>query len=126
MAMMTAVEFRGEKEEINMLLMIDNYEFVYVQSRPVSGELGEDVRVFRNDKITVREIETMKPDRIVHLARAMHTQRGGNIDRDRSSIWAAKFDTRRMSGASGNRGSFRRRHHPRAISDAWKDLYDPS
>jgi anthranilate synthase/aminodeoxychorismate synthase-like glutamine amidotransferase len=48
-----------------MLLMIDNYDSFTYNLVQYLGELGEDVRVFRNDKITVREIETMKPDRIV-------------------------------------------------------------
>ena len=48
-----------------MLLMIDNYDSFTYNLVQYLGELGEDVRVFRNDKITVQEIETMKPDRIV-------------------------------------------------------------
>jgi len=48
-----------------MLLMIDNYDSFTYNLVQYLGELGEDVRVFRNDKITVKEIETMKPDRIV-------------------------------------------------------------
>jgi anthranilate synthase/aminodeoxychorismate synthase-like glutamine amidotransferase len=48
-----------------MLLMIDNYDSFTYNLVQYLGELGEDVRVFRNDKITVREIEIMKPDRIV-------------------------------------------------------------
>ena len=48
-----------------MLLMIDNYDsFTYnlVQYRDA---LGEEVRVFRNDKITIEEIEALHPARIV-------------------------------------------------------------
>ena len=45
--------------------MIDNYDSFTYNLVQYLGELGEDVRVFRNDKITVKEIETMKPDRIV-------------------------------------------------------------
>lgn len=48
-----------------MLLMIDNYDSFTYNLVQYLGELGEDVRVFRNDKITVKEIEAMKPDRIV-------------------------------------------------------------
>lgn len=45
--------------------MIDNYDSFTYNLVQYLGELGENVRVFRNDKITVQEIETMKPDRIV-------------------------------------------------------------
>lgn len=43
----------------NMLLMIDNYDsFVYNLVRYFK-ELGEDIIIFRNDKITINEIENM-------------------------------------------------------------------
>ncbi len=48
-----------------MLLMIDNYESFTYNLVQYFGELGEDVRVFRNNKITVAEIEALKPSRIV-------------------------------------------------------------
>ncbi len=48
-----------------MLLMIDNYDSFTYNLFQYLGELGEDVRVFRNDKITLQEIECMKPSKIV-------------------------------------------------------------
>lgn len=48
-----------------MLLMIDNYDSFTYNLVQYFGELGEDVRVFRNDKISLEEIERMKPSRIV-------------------------------------------------------------
>jgi anthranilate synthase/aminodeoxychorismate synthase-like glutamine amidotransferase len=48
-----------------MLLMIDNYDSFTYNLVQYLGELGEDVRVFRNDKITVSQIEALAPDRIV-------------------------------------------------------------
>lgn len=48
-----------------MLLMIDNYDSFTYNLVQYLGELGEDVRVFRNDKITLGEIETAAPQRIV-------------------------------------------------------------
>ena len=48
-----------------MLLMIDNYDSFTSNLVQYLGELGEDVRVFRNNKITLREIEELAPDRIV-------------------------------------------------------------
>lgn len=48
-----------------MLLMIDNYDSFTYNLVQYLGELGEDVRVYRNDKITVSEIEELRPDRIV-------------------------------------------------------------
>lgn len=47
-----------------MLLMIDNYDSFTYNLVQYFGELGEDVRVARNDEITLAEIEALKPDRI--------------------------------------------------------------
>jgi anthranilate synthase component 2 len=48
-----------------MLLMIDNYDSFTYNLVQYFGELGEDVRVFRNDQITVEQIAELTPDRIV-------------------------------------------------------------
>jgi len=48
-----------------MLLMIDNYDSFTYNLVQYFGELGEDVRVFRNDQITLAEIAGLNPDRIV-------------------------------------------------------------
>ncbi|BCO32754.1 glutamine amidotransferase [Thiohalobacter sp. COW1] len=48
-----------------MLVMIDNYDSFTYNLVQYLGELGEDVRVFRNDRITVAEIEAMRPDHLV-------------------------------------------------------------
>lgn len=45
--------------------MIDNYDSFTYNLVQYLGELGEDIKVFRNDKITIPEIEALKPDRIV-------------------------------------------------------------
>lgn len=48
-----------------MLLMIDNYDSFTYNLVQYFGELGEDIRVFRNDRITIPEIEKLSPERIV-------------------------------------------------------------
>ena len=48
-----------------MLLMIDNYDSFTYNLVQYFGELGEDVRVYRNNKITLDEIETLHPHRLV-------------------------------------------------------------
>jgi anthranilate synthase component 2 len=47
-----------------MLLMIDNYDSFTYNLVQYFGELGEDVRVARNDEITLDEVAALKPDRI--------------------------------------------------------------
>jgi anthranilate synthase component II len=48
-----------------MLLMIDNYDSFTYNLVQYLGELGEDVRVARNDQITPAEIAELHPARIV-------------------------------------------------------------
>ena len=48
-----------------MLLMIDNYDSFTYNLVQYLGELGADVRVYRNDQITVDEIARLAPDHIV-------------------------------------------------------------
>jgi anthranilate synthase/aminodeoxychorismate synthase-like glutamine amidotransferase len=48
-----------------MLLMLDNYDSFTYNLVQYLGELGQDLKVYRNDKITIAEIEALKPERIV-------------------------------------------------------------
>ena len=48
-----------------MLLMIDNYDSFTYNLVQYLGELGADVRVYRNDMISVQEIEALLPEKIV-------------------------------------------------------------
>ena len=48
-----------------MLLMIDNYDSFTFNLVQYFGELGEDVRVYRNDEITLEGISELKPDKLV-------------------------------------------------------------
>jgi anthranilate synthase component 2 len=48
-----------------MLLMIDNYDSFTYNLVQYFGELGQEVRVFRNDAITLEEIAALAPDYLV-------------------------------------------------------------
>ncbi len=48
-----------------MLLMIDNYDSFTFNIVQYLSELGEDVRVYRNDEISIPEIRALSPDVIV-------------------------------------------------------------
>ena len=47
-----------------MLLMIDNYDSFTFNLVQYFGELGEDVRTYRNDEISLEQIEALNPSRI--------------------------------------------------------------
>lgn len=48
-----------------MILMIDNYDSFTYNLVQYLGELGEDLKVVRNNKITLKEIKALRPKRIV-------------------------------------------------------------
>ena len=48
-----------------MILLLDNYDSFTYNLAQYLGELGCNVEVHRNDKITVEEIARRKPERIV-------------------------------------------------------------
>ena len=48
-----------------MILMIDNYDSFTYNLVQYIGEMGKQLKVYRNNKITVPEIEAMNPDKIV-------------------------------------------------------------
>ncbi len=48
-----------------MLLMIDNYDSFTYNLVQYFGQLGQEVEVYRNDKITVAQAEKLAPDYIV-------------------------------------------------------------
>jgi anthranilate synthase component II len=48
-----------------MLAMIDNYDSFTYNLVQYFAELGEEVRVFRNDQITVSGLAELRPDRLV-------------------------------------------------------------
>jgi len=47
------------------LLLIDNYDSFTYNIVQYLGELGADVRVYRNDAVSIAQIEAMRPDQIV-------------------------------------------------------------
>jgi len=48
-----------------MILMIDNYDSFTFNLVQYLGEMGEEIKVFRNNKIGLEEIAEMRPDHIV-------------------------------------------------------------
>ena len=48
-----------------MLLLIDNYDSFTYNLLQYFAELGQDVKVVRNDAVTLEDIEKMRPERIV-------------------------------------------------------------
>ena len=48
-----------------MLLLIDNYDSFSYNLYQLLGEINPDIKVIRNDEMTVEEIEALKPSQII-------------------------------------------------------------
>jgi len=73
-----------------MLLMIDNYDSFTYNIVQYLGELGADVRVYRNDQITVEEMVALKPERIM-ISPGPCTPNQAGISLDAISHFAGKL-----------------------------------
>jgi anthranilate synthase component II len=109
-----------------MLLMIDNYDSFTYNLVQYFGELGEEVRVYRNDEITLAEIERCKPDRIVISPGPCTPNEAGvsvplitTLCRQASRCSACASATRASARPSAARSCM-------PSSDARQDLGDPS
>jgi anthranilate synthase/aminodeoxychorismate synthase-like glutamine amidotransferase len=75
-----------------MLLLIDNYDSFTYNLVQKFGEVSPstDVRVFRNDKVTVDEVERLKPSHIV-ISPGPCTPREGGVSNDIIRHFAPKL-----------------------------------
>ncbi len=48
-----------------MLVVIDNYDSFTYNLVQYLGELGQELRVFRNDAVTVSDVRALAPERIL-------------------------------------------------------------
>lgn len=48
-----------------MILLIDNYDSFSYNLYQLIGEIDPDIRVIRNDELTIDEIRSLRPDRII-------------------------------------------------------------
>jgi len=51
--------------EFTMVFVLDNYDSFTYNLVQYLGELGAEVEVYRNDELTVEEVEALKPERIL-------------------------------------------------------------
>lgn len=62
-----------------MILLIDNYDSFSYNLYQLVGEIEPDIRVIRNDALTVDEIRALKPDRVILSPGPGRPEDAGNI-----------------------------------------------
>jgi len=73
-----------------MILMIDNYDSFTYNLVQYLGELGADVRVYRNDQITVDEIGKLNPAKIV-ISPGPCTPSKAGVSKEVAKVFAGKI-----------------------------------
>ena len=108
-----------------MLLMIDNYDCFTFNLVQYFGELGEEVRVFRNDEITRRRHRrAASPTRLVLSPGPCSPAEAGVCVRGDPGLRRQAADPRRVPGPPGDRRGARRQDRARAAADARQDQRD--
>jgi len=74
-----------------MLALIDNYDSFTYNLVQYLGELGADIRVFRNDKITLDELIALKPDHLVISPGPGEPIKDGGISADAIKYFTGKI-----------------------------------
>ena len=72
-----------------MILMIDNYDSFTYNLVQALGSLGAEIKVYRNDKITVEEAATLKPDHVI-ISPGPCTPKEGGVSNDMIRHFAGK------------------------------------
>ena len=106
-----------------MMLMIDNYDSFTYNLVQYFGELGAELVVHRNDKITLGEIERLAPDRIV-ISPGPRTPREAGISCDLIHYFAGKVPILASASAISVSESLRRRCSSRGPIDARENVND--
>ncbi|OGC06701.1 anthranilate/aminodeoxychorismate synthase component II [candidate division WOR-1 bacterium RIFOXYA2_FULL_36_21] len=73
-----------------MILMIDNYDSFTYNLVQYLMELGADIQTFRNDKITIEEIEKLNPEKIV-ISPGPKTPKEAGVSVDAIKYFAGKI-----------------------------------
>ena len=106
-----------------MLLMIDNYDSFTFNLVQYFGELGEDVRVVRNDEITLEGIAALKPDQLVLSPGPCSPAEAGICVAAIRALHRQAADPGRVPGPPGHRRGAGRQDRARAGADARQDQH---
>ena len=107
-----------------MILLIDNYDSFTYNLLHLAAGIKPDVQVVRNDALTVREIQKMRPSHMHTLARARVSEGRGYLRRGRAKSRRTDSDTRCLPWPPGHLRGVRRKDRACAAPDAWQKKQD--
>lgn len=97
-----------------MILLIDNYDSFSYNLVQMAGSINPDIKVIRNDELTVEEIENLHPDKIIlspgpgYPKDAVCVKKWYRSCRVSSRSWESALDIRRSAKPTVVRSSMQR------------------
>lgn len=104
-----------------MILLIDNYDSFTYNLYQYMGIFEKDIKVVRNDKITIEEIEQLNPNRIV-LSPTEKSERSRNLYGRSKTFLHEKTNPWHLPGTSEHRSRIWSKNHSCKRTDAWKTV----
>ena len=108
-----------------MILLIDNYDSFSYNLYQLIGEIEPDIRVIRNDEMTVEEIRRLAPDRIVLSPGPGRPEDAGITHPGGPGAGEWNPHPGRVPGTPGHLRGLRRHRHLRQRADARETVHRP-
>ena len=108
-----------------MILLVDNYDSFSYNLYQLIGSIEPDIRVIRNDEMTVAEIEALQPDRIILSPGPGRPEDAGNI-MEIATVLGKKIPTLGAAGAGEEDLNAWLRQMDRGFSETLLALIDAS
>ena len=105
-----------------MILLIDNYDSFSYNLYQLTGTVKPEIKVLRNDELTVSEIETLAPDHIIISPGPGRPEDAGIIIEAVRTLGAKIPIFGRLPGTSGNLRGIWRDDHLCETADARKTV----
>ena len=105
-----------------MILLIDNYDSFSYNLYQLIGTIEPDIKVIRNDEMTVEEVKVLNPQLIILSPGPGRPDQAGICEEVVKTLGSKYSDFRCVPWSSGNLRSLWRQNHSRKEADAWKDF----
>lgn len=105
-----------------MLVLIDNYDSFTYNLVQYLGELGADIRVFRNDQVTLDQLIALNPSHLVISPGPGEPIKDGGISAEAIRHFTGKIPVLGVCLGHQCLGSVLRQDRPRPTADARQDL----
>ena len=115
---------RGRRRKQLMILLVDNYDSFSYNLYQLAGSINPDMKVIRNDEMTIDEIRALAPASIILSPGPGRPEQAGRMHGDCRKIRRRDPDPRCLPRPSGNLCRVRRDRHLCETADARQTVRD--